>query len=261
MTDLITERVGRVLVATINRAAQGNSIGGTLMADLLAASQEVENDDALGALLLTSTGKIWSSGGDPGELGDGFGPGADASRLVLRDGLGGKNGLPELSDQALAFDELGIGAWLLQYRRCQKPLIAAVGGVAVGGGFALALAHDLRIAGDGARFRPAFNALGVGPELGTSWTLSRLIGTGRATEAILSDRWIDAQQSLQLGIVSELVAGDKLYEHALAVAQDIASRPAPAVRAAMRVLREPAASLGAALRRETQLRRALDRVP
>ena len=238
MSDVVVTRVGRVLVATINRADRGNSIGGRMMAELLAAANEAENDDSVGVMVLASTGRIWCSGGDPSELGRGFGPGADANRLIHHDKLGGENGLPALSDQAVQFDKLGINAWLPLYRECGKPMIAALGGIAIGGGFALSLCHDMRIGSHSMRVRPGFAGLGVGPELGTSWNLPQIVGPSQAAEMLLSDRWVGAQEALRLGLISELVPDEQLLDRTVEIADSIASRPAETVRSVIRALRD-----------------------
>ena len=257
MSDVVVTRVGRVLVATINRADRGNSIGGRMMAELLAAAREAENDDSVGAMVLASTGRIWCSGGDPSELGSGFGPGADASRLIHHDHLGGENGLPALSEQAVRFDKLGIGAWLLLYRECGKPMIAALGGIAIGGGFALSLCHDMRIGSSSMRVRAGFAGVGVGPELGTSWTLPQIIGRGHAAEMLLSNRWVGAQEALRLGLINDLVPDEQLLERTIEIADGIASRPAETVRSVVRALRDVHInSLEQQLRLEWDLHRA-----
>ena len=238
MSDIETRQVGRVLVATMNRAAHQGSIGGQVMAGLLDAARTVHTDAGLGALVVAADGPVWSSGGDPNALNSGFGPGARASHLVHREKIGGENGIGFMSDQAIEFDVLGIGAWLPLYRQCDKPLIAAIDGAAVGGGFALALAHDYRIVTDNARFLPAFNGLGVGPELGTSWTLSRLVGISRAAEIIMSNAWVGAERALEQGMANMMVPSEDLLDRAIEVATEIAARPPHEVIGAVRALRE-----------------------
>lgn len=238
MSDVETRQVGRVLVATMSRAAHRGSIGGEVMSGLLEAAQTVHADAGLGALVVAADGPVWSSGGDPDALVSGFGPGAKASRLVHREKIGGENGVGFMSDQAIEFDRLGVGAWLELYRQCNKPLIAAIDGAAVGGGFALALSHDYRVVSDNARFLPAFNGLGVGPELGTSWTLSRLVGGSRAAEIIMSNAWVGAEQALELGIANQIESSNDLLGRAIDVAAEIAARPPHEVAAAVRALRE-----------------------
>lgn len=238
MSDLSVEREGSVLVATIRSHDGRNAIAGTLFRDLLCAANEVEENDELGALVVAAEGPVWCSGGDPSLLSSGFGPGAHASRLVHRDKIGGDQGLNPISEQALAFESIGVGAWLLKYRECGKPLIAAIDGAAVGGGFALALAHDIRILGKSARFRAAFNSVGVGPEMAVSWTLPRLVGPSRAVQLIMQDSWILAPEAVRMGLASEVVADGTLHDHAVDVAQRISSRPGAEVRATVRLLRE-----------------------
>lgn len=256
MSDVVTERDGRVLIATMNRSAHRGSIGGHLMAELLEASRTVQQDDSLGALVVAANGPVWSSGGDPNALQSGFGPGADASHLVHREKIGGENGLGDLSDQAIKFDALGVGAWLTAYLQCEKPLIAAIDGVAVGGGFALALAHDVRVISDRARFLPAFNGLGVGPELGTSWALARLVNASRAASIIMTNKWVDADEALASGLANLTVTSADLLATAVDYGSRISARPLPQVIAAVRALREVAGTtLEQRLAREWDARR------
>ena len=220
------------------RAAHQGSIGGQVMAELLDAARTVHTDAGLGALVVAADGPVWSSGGDPNALKSGFGPGARASHLVHREKIGGENGIGFMSDQAIEFDVLGIGAWMPLYRQCDKPLIAAINGAAVGGGFALALAHDYRIVSENARFLPAFNGLGVGPELGTSWTLSHLVGASRAAEIIMSNTWVGAERALEQGIANMMVPSEDLMGRAIEVATEIAARPSHEIIGAVGALRE-----------------------
>ncbi len=142
-----------------------------------------------------------------------------------------------MPDQAIEFDVLGIGAWLQLYRQCDKPLIAAIDGAAVGGGFALALAHDYRIVTENARLLPAFTGLGVGPELGTSWTLSRPVGISGAAEIINLNAWVGADRAREQGIVNMMVHSEDLLDRAIEVATEIAAPPHE-ISAAVRALRE-----------------------
>lgn len=237
MSDLTVDRAGPVVIATINREERGNSIGGSLMKDLADLAWRIEGDDEAGALVVTARGRIWCSGGDPSSLRAGFGAGADAGHLVFRDRIGGDQGIDIDSDQTLAFDAVGLGAWLDLYLRCRKPLIAAVNGAAVGGGFALALAHDIRVAAASARFIPAFAGLGVGPELGTSWHLPRLVGPTRATEILMRNTTVDAAEAHRIGLVNEVHPDEELLEHAVRTATDIAERGDETNRRTLRALR------------------------
>jgi enoyl-CoA hydratase len=107
-------------------------------------------------------------------------------------------------------------------RELPQPVIAAVNGPAAGGGLALALASDVRIAGQAARFGDAFVRIGLsGCDVGVSWLLPRLIGASRAFELMLTGRVIDAAEADRIGLVSRVVPDKELLETALTVAREI----------------------------------------
>jgi enoyl-CoA hydratase len=130
-----------------------------------------------------------------------------------------------------------------------KPLIAAINGVAFGGGMELALCCDIRIAAETARLGLTEVKLGVIPAGGGTQRLPRLIGAARAKELIFTGAALTASEALQHGIVSRVIAGDALHDEATALARDIAAQPPLAVRFAKRVIDQG---------QETDLRSALD---
>jgi enoyl-CoA hydratase/carnithine racemase len=169
----------------------------------------------LRVVILTGEGKAFSAGGDL----DGF-----LSRSIKHQEQGGAKEL-FYNDMARTF--LGV----------ETPLIAAVNGPAVGGGFTLSLTCDLRIASEEARFGAVFARVGLSPEYGSSFLLSRIVGLTKASELVLTARIIDAQEALAIGLVNEVVPGNELIRRAREVAQQIASLPPLAVRMAKRALR------------------------
>src|SRR5205085_2712696 len=101
-------------------------------------------------------------------------------------------------------------------RSLRMPVIAAVNGPAAGGGLALVLASDIRLAAPTARFNAAFVRIGLsGCDIATSWTLPRLVGAGRAHEMMLTGRFVDAEEAARIGLVLEVVDGDHLFDRAL----------------------------------------------
>jgi len=101
-------------------------------------------------------------------------------------------------------------------RSLRAQIIAAVNGAAAGGGLALVLASDIRIASSTARFNAAFVRIGLsGCDIGTSWTLPRLVGAGRAHEMMLTGRFVDAEEAARIGLVLEVVDGERLLDRAL----------------------------------------------
>jgi 2-(1,2-epoxy-1,2-dihydrophenyl)acetyl-CoA isomerase len=238
MTDLRVDVRDETAVLTIDRVDAHNSIGGTLFKDLLDAATALDRDDAVRSVVVTAEGRIWCAGGDVDRLGNSFGPGADASWLVHRNGLAGETGLCERSDVAVRLDRLGIGEWALLFRQVRKPFIAAINGAAVGGGFALSLLFDIRVAAAAATFNPAFGRYGVGPELGTSWFLPRIVGSAAAAEILLTCRTLNAARAREIGLV-DLVVDDhaQLLPAALAVGAAFAERDPLEVQATLEIAR------------------------
>ena len=115
-----------------------------------------------------------------------------------------------------------ISEIVMRMRRCPQPIISTVHGAACGGGFAMALASDIRIAGESAKMNAAFIKLGLsGCDIGVSYMLPRLVGTALASELILTGRFIHAARALKTGLVSEVVADDKMDEAADSFVQDM----------------------------------------
>ena len=121
-------------------------------------------------------------------------------------------------------------------RRMPQPVVAAINGYALGGGCELALACDLRVAGESARFGQPEVGLGILPAAGATYRLPRIVGWGRAREMILTGRIIDAAEALRIGLVNRVVPDGRLLEEARALAATIASKAPLALRAAKMVL-------------------------
>ena len=112
----------------------------------------------------------------------------------------------------------------------EKPIIAAINGVAVGGGCTLTLLCDIRVAAESAKFQLPFTKLGLSAELGSTYLLPRLLGMGKAMELILTSKMIDANEALDIGLVNQVVANDELLSAATTMAKQIASFPPVSVR-------------------------------
>jgi 2-(1,2-epoxy-1,2-dihydrophenyl)acetyl-CoA isomerase len=135
-------------------------------------------------------------------------------------------------------------------RATPVPVVAAVNGAVAGGGLGLALAADLRVAGQGATFTAAYSRLGLPPDGGSSAFLVRTIGASRATEFLLSNRRLEAAQALDWGLVNEVVPDDRLLDHACAVARELGGIPAETLLTTRQLL-----DAAAALPLETVLQR------
>jgi 2-(1,2-epoxy-1,2-dihydrophenyl)acetyl-CoA isomerase len=156
-----------------------------------------------------------------------------------------------LSAADRTFDRLGVGRETLAIKNYDKPLIAAVNGAAAGGGFALAMLHDIRFASERATFTSAFVRIGLVAEMGLSYTLPRAIGLEAAMDVMYTGRSVGAEEARALGLVRRVVAHDRLMEEALAYADQIAAQAPIAVQFAKRALtRSLENTLGAQLELE-----------
>jgi 2-(1,2-epoxy-1,2-dihydrophenyl)acetyl-CoA isomerase len=210
---LSLERRGSVAVATLERPDKLNAINSALRRDTLAMAGEVAADDGIRALVITGAGR-------------GFCSGADVS------------GTPPTppTDQNSRLDDLGwVGRQAIAFYRLNKPVVAAVNGVAAGAGMSLALAADLRVGGPDTRFRTVFLERSLSPDSGMSFFLPRIVGYSRAADLILTSRDVDADEAFRIGLLDRLVDGHPL-EAAVEVAQQMASLPPLALRSAKRVL-------------------------
>ncbi len=203
---LLTEVRDNLGVITVNRPDLRNAMNRQVVEDLRAALEEFQQNDEVGAVLFTGKGeKAFVAGADIGEL---------RERTML-DGLSAT--MQRLYDEIEGFE---------------KPTMAAVNGHALGGGCELAMACDIRIAAENARFGLPETALSIIPGAGGTQRLARLIGKGRAIEMILTGRILDAGEARELGLVSEVVPKAELMNSARETASRILSKGPLAVRLA-----------------------------
>ena len=185
-----------VAVLTLNRPEAMNALSRALRTELALAVEAADADPAVRVLVLTGAGeRAFTAGIDLKEL-------AAAEKLDFG---------PVQADPAEAMEA------------CRKPIIGAINGVAITGGFELAIACDILIASTNARFADTHARVGIQPGWGLSQRLSRLIGISRAKELSFSGNFLDAQTALAWGLVNRVVAPDELLPAALKLAADIAS--------------------------------------
>ncbi len=218
MPDVIVERHDRVMLVRFNRPERMNAMGGTLLADLHDAIEEGTRDDAIGAFVVTGEGRAWCAGADLQAAGERRDQGAVSTR------------------RSSQLDTMGPGRTILAIYKSGKPMIAAVNGAAVGGGFGLCSAFDIRIAGDQARFGTIFIKRALASDYGLSWFLPRMVGPERAAELFYTGRIVGAEEALELGIVSRVVPHDQLVEESLAFAAEVANQPPTALALTRRML-------------------------
>jgi enoyl-CoA hydratase len=207
---ILTETRGdgprRVGLITLNRPKQMNALNDQLMDELGQALLAFDADEGVGCIVVTGNEKAFAAGADIGAMKD-----YDFDRVYRNDYIS-RN-------------------WETM-RRVRKPVIAAVAGVALGGGCEIALLCDIVIAADNARFGQPEITIGVIPGAGGTQRLPRAIGKAKAMDMVLTNRWIGAQEAEAWGLVSRVVPADKLLDEALAVAQKICSFGALSVMAA-----------------------------
>jgi enoyl-CoA hydratase/carnithine racemase len=194
-----------VAVLTLDRPDTLNSLTFDIYGQLERLFGQLEDDETVKSVVLTGSGRGFCSGGSVEEI---IGPLLEA----------------EL-DQTLAFTRM-TGAVVRNMLRLDKPIVAAINGVAAGAGAVLALASDLRILADSARFAFLFTKVGLtGADMGAGWLLPKIVGTGRALELLLLGDKIDAQEALRIGLANRVVRDDALMTEALAVARRLAEGP------------------------------------
>jgi enoyl-CoA hydratase len=194
-----------ITVLTLNRPDKLNALNHGLVEDLHATLDDIRADDHCRVVILTGAGRGFCSGLD---LTDPFPEEANRGLEFPRSGMRRQERIAELTTKL---------------SRLRQPVIAAVNGPAYGGGFALALASDIRIASESARFCTQFIKLGLGGcDIGVSYTLPRIVGAGQAFDLILTARTVDADEALRIGLVSRLSAGSAV-EDALTIAETLCS--------------------------------------
>ena len=231
MSDVVAERHGAVLVCRLNRPTAMNGLTGALLGEYLSVLEDARVDDAVRVVVTTGEGDAFSAGADVSDLS------GDTARQGLNALLHERLGLTgTLSAADRAFDRLGIGRETLAIKNYDKPLIAAVNGAAAGGGFALAMLHDIRLASERATFTSAFVRIGLVAEMGLTYTLPRAIGLEAAMDVMLTGRSVSAGEARDLGLVRKVVAHERLISDAMAYAEQIAAQPPVAVQFAKRAL-------------------------
>jgi 2-(1,2-epoxy-1,2-dihydrophenyl)acetyl-CoA isomerase len=201
-TTILREDTGPVAVLTLNRPEAFNAFNGDFLDAFSAAVRSVGDDPAIRAVVITGAGKAFCAGGDLKQLIEH--PGGSAAGFLR---LAGR------------FHE-GI----LAIATMPKPVIAAVNGVAAGGGFSLALACDLRIMARCASLKCAYGSAALTLDGGGSWTLPRLVGRAKALEIALLDKPIPADHCLALGLATRVVDDGTALSEALTLAQELAQR-------------------------------------
>ncbi len=220
--QLLVEQHEHVVVLTLNRPARLNAISGPMLRELSIKMVEANRDPDTRCIVLTGAGRGFCSGLDLVDLGQG--------------GLGSRNDdAPgnRLPNQLFDLRDAPINVmWSID-----KPIICAVNGAAAGYGMDMTLLCDIRIAGESAKMACVTAKRNVVPESGGTWLLPRLIGWAKAAELYYRARTLDAQESLEIGLVNEVVPDDQLMPTAMQWAQEIAENAPMSVQTTKRMMR------------------------
>lgn len=198
---VIVEHHNDVALIRLNRPANRNALALEIKAQLETRVPALMRDDRVRCLIITGTDTSFCAGGDISNMSDRSAPAVRARMYQSY-------------------------AWAKCILTGEKPVVAAVNGVAAGAGFSLALLCDFVIVSDKASFRAAFPALGAVPDLGLALTLTRSVGTSRAKDILLSNRRIDPAEAVTMGIAKLMVPAATLIDDAMKLARDLAAGPA-----------------------------------
>ena len=199
--NILVERKGAVGVITLDRPSALNALNAALISELGIAFDDLEFDPAIGAIVLTGNEKAFAAGADIKEM-------------------AGKHYIE-------AYTEDFITRGWERVAQCRKPVIAAVGGFALGGGCEVAMMCDIVIASENARFGQPEIQLGTMPGAGGTQRLPRFIGKAKAMDLCLTGRMMDAAEAERAGLVSRIVPPEKLLGEAMAIAERIAGLSQP----------------------------------
>jgi len=205
VTDIRYEVTDPVALITLDRPEKLNAVTLPMLRDLRNAVQDAAADPAVVGIVVTGAGRGFCSGLDASALAETTAVGSSAQQKT--------DGVP------------GMFTWLLEI---PKPIVAAVNGVAAGGGFVLAVMSDIRIASTAASFTSIFAKRGLIAEHGTTWIVPRLIGTGAALDLLWTSRRIDADEAYRLGLVQQVVEPGDLLSAARRYVTDLAENVSPA---------------------------------
>ncbi len=213
-THVLFEKSDNVAVITLNRPEKLNAFAGNMREELLDAVETAGADREVRVLVITGAGKAFCAGGDVNEL------------------AAGNNAKPAATTERHTMSKIVLAISFME-----KPVIASVNGVAVGGGCNLALACDIRIASARAKFGQAFTKRGVHPDWGGIYFLPRAVGYAKAAELIFSGDLIDAREALRIGLANREVPHDSLWAETQELAKRIAGNAPVPIALAKRGLR------------------------
>ena len=208
-TEIIYEVSDNIATVTLHRPDKMNAFTGVMMNELLQVFDEIDADDNVRAVIVTGSGRAFCAGADLSHGADTFSDG-------------------KLSGQTLtSVRRDGGGMVTLRMFRCNKPIIGAINGAAVGIGATMTLPMDIRIAADSAKMGFVFTRRGIVPEACSSWFLPRLVGISQAQEWVLTGRVFLADEALRGGLVRSIHPQEELLQVARELAKEIVDNAAP----------------------------------
>ena len=214
---LLIERQDKVAILTLNRPKTLNALNKELQDSIIDTCRELRDDDRIWSVIITGAGRGFSSGVD-------------------------LTGARQNSDEVPPRQErLDVYGWVGRlstavYKTLDKPVIAAVNGVAAGAGMSVSLACDMRIGSEKTRFKVVFPERSLSPDTGMSFFLPRIVGYSRACDLIFTSRFVEAEEAYRIGLLDRLVPSEELMDEALKLAEQIAFWPPVAMQSARRVL-------------------------
>jgi 2-(1,2-epoxy-1,2-dihydrophenyl)acetyl-CoA isomerase len=211
---LVFEVKDGVGLIRLNRPDDGNAITLEVAAELLEVAGRCDEDPEVRAVVLTGSGKMFCAGGDL----KAFAGQAEGASLYMKQ-----------TTQA-------FHAAISRLNWMDAPVIGAINGTAAGGGLSLALATDIALAAESAKFTMAYTKIGLVPDGAATYFLARLVGLRRAKEMVLLNPVLSAQQALEWGLVNQVVADDLVLPTALGIAQQLAKGPTRALGVAKRLI-------------------------
>ncbi|MFC1904333.1 enoyl-CoA hydratase/isomerase family protein [Chloroflexota bacterium] len=199
---IILEKKDYITTVTLNRPDRLNALNDQMVEELPDALASEDRDDETRVIVITGAGRAFCSGADIREEQTG-------ERIET---------VRTFTDRIFAVFNI------------EKPIIASINGVAVGGGYTMTLSCDIRIASDEAKFQLPFTRLGICTELGSTYLLPHLIGTGKACELLLTSKMIDANEAKEIGLVNQVVPASDLAKTTYEMASSITKLPPLAVQ-------------------------------
>jgi len=206
-----------VAYITLNRPDAMNALNHELMSELIEALENCRENKTVRAVVISGAGKAFCAGGD-------------VKWMVSARNENWKSDFDSLIN--------GLNKAILLIRDMEKPVIAAVNGFASGAGFSLALACDIRVISENAKFNQAYVNLGLTPDGGSTYFLTLMLGPARAMDLIFTGRVIDSKETLALGLASELIPAGSFDERVKQLARQVAGGPSIAFEQAKMLINE-----------------------